>query len=32
MEVVKMAYPVLTGAVLIEANGAALNNAGRRKG
>jgi CRISPR-associated protein Cst2 len=28
MEVVKMAYPVLTGAVLIEANGAALNNAG----
>jgi len=27
-----MAYPVLTGAVLIEANGAALNNAGQAKG
>jgi CRISPR-associated protein Cst2 len=32
MEVVKMAYPVLTGAVLIEANGAALNNAGQAEG
>lgn len=27
-----MAYPVLTGAVLIEANGAALNNAGLEEG
>lgn len=27
-----MAYPVLTGAVLIEANGAALNNAGQDEG
>lgn len=27
-----MAYPVLTGAVLIEANGAALNNAGQAEG
>ncbi|HXH13685.1 MAG TPA: type I-B CRISPR-associated protein Cas7/Cst2/DevR [Alphaproteobacteria bacterium] len=27
-----MAYPVLTGAVLIEANGAALNNAGQDQG
>lgn len=27
-----MAYPVVTGAVLIEANGAALNNAGQAEG
>ena len=27
-----MAYPVLTGAVLVEANGAALNNAGQEAG
>lgn len=27
-----MAYPVLTGAVLVEANGAALNNAGQEPG
>ncbi|MCL6534207.1 MAG: type I-B CRISPR-associated protein Cas7/Cst2/DevR [Armatimonadetes bacterium] len=27
-----MAYPVLTGAILVEANGAALNNAGQDKG
>ncbi|MCS7263523.1 MAG: type I-B CRISPR-associated protein Cas7/Cst2/DevR [Armatimonadetes bacterium] len=27
-----MAYPVVTGAVLIEANGAALNNAGQSEG
>ncbi len=27
-----MAYPILTGAVLIEANGAALNNAGQDEG
>lgn len=27
-----MAYPVLTGAVLVEANGAALNNAGQDQG
>jgi len=27
-----MAYPVLTGAVLVEANGAALNNAGQAEG
>lgn len=27
-----MAYPVLTGAILIEANGAALNNAGQDEG
>lgn len=27
-----MAYPVLTGAVLVEANGAALNNAGQEQG
>lgn len=27
-----MAYPILTGAVLIEANGAALNNAGQAEG
>lgn len=27
-----MAYPVITGAVLIEANGAALNNAGQAEG
>ncbi len=32
MEVTEMAYPVLTGAVLIEANGAALNNAGQAEG
>jgi CRISPR-associated protein Cst2 len=29
MEAIVMAYPVLTGSVLIEANGAALNSAGR---
>jgi CRISPR-associated protein Cst2 len=28
----KMAYPVLTGAILVEANGAALNNAGQDEG
>ena len=27
-----MAYPVLTGAILVEANGAALNNAGQDEG
>lgn len=27
-----MAYPILTGAVLVEANGAALNNAGQAEG
>ncbi|SFM78110.1 type I-B CRISPR-associated protein Cas7/Cst2/DevR [Thermodesulforhabdus norvegica] len=27
-----MAYPVITGAVLVEANGAALNNAGQAEG
>lgn len=27
-----MAYPILTGAILIEANGAALNNAGQDEG
>lgn len=27
-----MAYPVLTGAILVEANGAALNNAGQESG
>ncbi|MFN3690939.1 MAG: type I-B CRISPR-associated protein Cas7/Cst2/DevR [Fimbriimonadales bacterium] len=27
-----MAYPILTGAVLVEANGAALNNAGQDEG
>lgn len=27
-----MAYPILTGAVLVEANGAALNNAGQEAG
>lgn len=27
-----MAYPILTGAVLVEANGAALNNAGQGEG
>jgi CRISPR-associated protein Cst2 len=28
----KMAYPILTGAILVEANGAALNNAGQDEG